>query len=175
SFSRDWSSDVCSADLPFPHLGGEGWDGGTRRRGGRHQRHPLAPTPTLPRARGRESWPRGCGRSQATTSAGTRTQPSLRTRPFPRLRGKVGMGGRAAGAEGARATRLPPPQPPPPHGGGGHGRTPPLPPLRGEGGRGGRAAGADGARATRAAPPPPPPAPRGGGAPARTRTGAAGV
>src|SRR5690606_23504222 len=66
--------------LPLPPLAGEGWDGGTRRRGGRHQRHPLAPTPTLPRARGRESWPRGCGRSQATTSAGTRTQPSISTR-----------------------------------------------------------------------------------------------
>src|SRR5690606_40945495 len=33
---------------PLPPLAGEGWDGGTRRRGGRRQGYPLAPTPPPP-------------------------------------------------------------------------------------------------------------------------------
>src|SRR5690606_39654957 len=67
--------------------------------------------------------------------------PSLRfaPAPSPACGGRLGWGGRAAGAEGARAARLPPPQPSPAHGGGRGGRNRPLPRFRVKVGAGGAA------------------------------------
>src|SRR5690606_12202031 len=101
---------------PLPPLAGEGWDGGTRRRRGRRQGHPLAPTPTLPRTRGRESWPHpplpplaGEGWDGGTRRRRGRRQghPLAPTPTLPRTRGRESW----------------------PH--------PPLPPLAGEGWDGG--------------------------------------
>src|SRR5690606_27150961 len=88
---------------PFPRLRGEGWDGGTRRRGGRHQRHPLAPPPTPPPRRGGGAAPRGRGRRTGGDPVGTRRPPARPPRPP------------------ARPPPLPPPPAPPPAGGGGVG------------------------------------------------------
>src|SRR5690606_39487639 len=84
---------------PLPPLAGEGWDGGTRRRRGRRQGHPLAPTPTLPPTRGREAWPHpplpppaGEGWDVGTRRRGGRRQgyPLAPPPPPPPRRGRGG-------------------------------------------------------------------------------------
>src|SRR5690606_9287960 len=121
----------------------EGRDGGGHRRRWTGRGSLVAPTPALPRERGRgpRAWRAVCptptlprGRGRGTTIR--------KLRPLPPLAGEGWDGGRAAGALAASVAWLPPPGPPP---------------LAGEGWAGGRAAGALAASVAWLPPPGPPP------------------
>src|SRR5690606_6643076 len=106
---------------PFPHLRGEGWDGGTRRRGGRHQRHPLAPPPPPPPPPGGGGGARGGGRGRGAPAAGARPPPPPSPPPPPL---PPPGGGRSEWGAPPQGRKAPPPPPPPP---------PAPPPCTGEG------------------------------------------
>src|SRR5690606_23623957 len=96
--------------VPLPPPAGEGWDGGTLRRGtGCHRDlRQGAPTPALPRTRGREK---------------SRVVRSARPAPSPACGGRLGWGARSGAEPLAIATRgrLPPTPTPSPARGGGRG------------------------------------------------------
>src|SRR5690606_37014876 len=112
---------------PSPVYGGRlGWGPGPKA-GGIHCRARFAPTPALPRKRGREL--SALSRQRTELSAVPRERwkgwsvlSCMREGvicSFPRLRGKVGMGaGTEGGGASTAAPALPPPQPSPASGGG---------------------------------------------------------
>src|SRR5690606_16602135 len=137
---------------PFPRLRGEGWDGGTRRRGGRHQRHPLGPPPPPPPPPGGGAWARGRGRTPGAAPARTASPAPRGAPPLPPPRGAGWVGARQARGDAAGAGR---------HGGPAAApalrSAPPPPPAGGEGWGGGNAPQARKAPGPPACPHPNPP------------------
>src|SRR5690606_28284333 len=110
----------------------EGRDGGGHRRRWTGRGSLVAPTPALPRERGRgpRAWRAVCptptlprGRGRGTTIR--------KLRPLPPLAGEGWDGGRAAGALAASVAWLPPPRPSPVSGGGRQGHGGPCAPAPG--------------------------------------------
>src|SRR5690606_31388646 len=113
---------ACLRLLLLPLLAGEGWEGGARRRrtGGRAAIGLPPPQPVRPgAARLAFGWPaRPFGASRPSSppagggGSGTGAAPACAFCSFPCLRGKAGMGARAAGArEVARRSACPHPNP----------------------------------------------------------------